>query len=138
VKLDLAMIACNFLQTPRSAHPKVEEYSPYYSTFKASDFTKTTDLIYQYPYGIRTLSGLSYVELLKAGSNFGEGKDMVELFGKYIINDTLKGDIALNDAANARDYTKFKDLVDKYDAYILTDSQMARRDDIMQPLLKYK
>lgn len=43
--LDLASYATNFLNTPRSAHPSVEEYSNFYSSLKAVDFAKTTDKV---------------------------------------------------------------------------------------------
>ena len=44
--LDLASYATNFLNTPRSAHPSVEEYSNFYSSLKAEDFAKTTNKVY--------------------------------------------------------------------------------------------
>jgi hypothetical protein len=51
MKWDLASYATNFLNTPRSAHPAVEEYSPYYATLKTQDFAKNTTEIYANPWG---------------------------------------------------------------------------------------
>lgn len=51
---DLASYATNFLNTPRSAHPAVEEYSAFYATLNAQDFAKATADVYTMPYGFRT------------------------------------------------------------------------------------
>jgi hypothetical protein len=48
---DLASYATNFLNTPRSAHPAVEEYSSFYATLDAKNFAKNTAEIYANPLG---------------------------------------------------------------------------------------
>lgn len=138
IKMDMAMMAANFLQTPRTAHPSREEYSPFYATLKATDYTSSTQPLYQYPYGSRVLRELPFFEVQKSGRQLKAGVDMVEVFGQYINNDTLKGDFVLGQAASARSYDRYKDLMDKYGSLILTDSQKVRQAAIRQPLLKYK
>lgn len=137
-KLEMAMIAINFLQTPRSAHPSVEEYSSFYNSLKAADFTSSTRPLYQYPYGKRVLGQLPFFEVLRSGKELSAGDDMVEIFGQYILNDTLKGDFVLDQAALAKGYDRYKELMDKYGSLILTDSQKVRQVAIRQPLLKFK
>ncbi|GAB3358914.1 hypothetical protein GCM10027566_24120 [Arachidicoccus ginsenosidivorans] len=137
-RMDMALIASNFLQTPRTAHPSVEEYSPYYQRLHAKDFTKSTDLIYNYPYGFRTMQALANLDFRTSGRKYEQGMDMIKAFNGYIINDTLKGDMVLNRASGIKDYGQFKEMMDNYGRYILTDSQKVREAAIRQPLLKFK
>lgn len=49
------------MNTPRSAHPSIEEYSDYYNSLSIVDFSSNASLVYQLPWGNRTLGGVSSV-----------------------------------------------------------------------------
>lgn len=136
--LDLASYATNFLNTPRSAHPSVEEYSNFYSSLKAEDFAKTTDKVYGYPWGFRTLSGIISVNMRQQGKAYKRGVEGVDVFTSFVPNDTLKGDLALENAAGYKTIGDYQALMAKYDKYVITKAQKERSDNIMNPLLTYK
>jgi len=136
--LDLASYATNFLNTPRSAHPSVEEYSNFYSSLKAVDFAKTTDKVYNYPWGYRTLSGIISVNMRQDGKAYKRGVEGVDIFASYLPNDTLKGDLALENAAGYKAIGDYQTLMAKYDKYVITKAQKERSSNIMNPLLTYK
>jgi thiol-disulfide isomerase/thioredoxin len=135
---DLASYATNFLNTPRSAHPSVEEYSNFYSTIKAEDFAKTTNKVYSYPWGFRTLSAIISVNMRQQGKAYKRGVEGVDLFASFVPNDTLKGDLALDNAAGYKTIGDYQTLMAKYDKYIITKAQKERSSNIMNPLLTYK
>jgi thiol-disulfide isomerase/thioredoxin len=135
---DLAGYATNFLFTPRSAHPAVEEYSPYYATLNCTDLAKQTASVYAQPWGMRSLSGLVNTKMMQAGTKRVRGVEGVTNMLKDIPNDTLKGDFVLNAAANYRTFSDFKELMDVYGKYVITKSQKKRQMDIMAPLALLK
>ncbi|SDZ77906.1 Thiol-disulfide isomerase or thioredoxin [Arachidicoccus rhizosphaerae] len=138
MKMYMTMIATNFLNTPRSAHPSVEEFSSYYSTIQPTDITTHTEPVYSFPWGVRTMEGMAQIKYRMNGGTFGQGTDMIKAFEPYILNDTLRGEMVLGRAASLRDYGQYKDLMDSYGSYILTDSQKLKQIAILTPLLKYK
>lgn len=135
---DLAGFATNFLYTPRSAHPAVEEYSSYYATLKSTDFAKQTAAVYTQPWGARSLNGLVNTNMRQADVKRAGGVEGVKTMLNYIPNDTLKGDFVLNAAANCRTFSDFKDIMDVYGKYVITKSQKKRHMDIMAPLALLK
>ncbi len=135
---DLASYATNFLNTPRSAHPAVEEYSPFYATLKAQDFAKNTAEIYANPWGNRTLSGLMSLNLRQGGYKFAAGLEGLKTNLSFVPNDTLKGDLVLDNAARYKSYADYKTLMDAYGSYVVTTSQKKRNLDIVTPLLTLK
>lgn len=135
---DLASYATNFLNTPRSAHPSVEEYSNFYSTLKTGDFAKTTANVYRYPYGFRTLSGLISLNMRQEAKAYKRGPEGVDLMTSFVPNDTLKGDMILDNAANYKTITEYEALIKGREKYILTKRQAERSATIMNPLLTYK
>jgi len=135
---DMASYATNFLNTPRTAHPSIEEYSPYYSTLKTQDFAKLTGPAYGNPWGERTLSGLISVNMRQGNVKYAGGMEGIKNMLVYLPNDTLKGDLILDKAANLRNYTDYKELIDTYGKYILTPSQKKRNLDILTPLAQLK
>lgn len=135
---DMAGYATNFLFTPRSAHPAVEEYSPYYATLKTADFAKNTASVYAQPWGARTLNSLVQTNMQQAGVKRARGIEGVTSLLSYLPNDTLKGDFVLNAAANYKAYNEFKALMDVYGKYVITKSQKKRHMDILAPLALLK
>lgn len=136
--LDLASYATNFLNTPRSAHPSVEELSNFYGTLKAADFAKTTAKVYHYPWGFRVLSGIVSVNMRQDEKTFKRGIEGVDLTTSYIPNDTLKGDFILDHAASYKTISDYMALMAGHEKYIITPSQKERSQNIMNPLLTYK
>lgn len=135
---DLAGYATNFLYTPRTAHPALEEYSPYYATLKSTDLAKQTASVYSQPWGGRSLNGLVNTNMRQGDVKRAGGIEGVTTMLNYIPNDTLKGDFVLNAAANCRTFSDFKDLMDVYGKYVITKSQKKRHMDIMAPLALLK
>lgn len=138
MSVDLANYATAFLNTPRSAHPSVEEYSNYYSTLKAQDFAQTTAKVYSHPWGFRTLTSLVSINMRQQGKAYKNGIEGVELVSSYVPNDTLKGDVVLENAARYKSYSDYQGLIDAMGRYIITPSQKKQSEDIMSPLLTYK
>ncbi|TKC60406.1 TlpA family protein disulfide reductase [Pedobacter hiemivivus] len=138
IQLDMVNYATNFLNTPRSAHPSVEEYSPYYARLKAQDLAKNTSLLYSYPWGSRVLSATISVNLRQQNIKYAPGLEGLKSTLSFIPNDTLKGDAILETALRYKNYTDYKDLMDAYGKYILTAGQKKRNLDIATPLLTLK
>jgi len=135
---DLASYAANFLNTPRTAHPAVEEFSPFYATLHAQDFAKNTRDLYTMPYGLRTLNGLINVNFRQQNLPFLRGVDGVKTTLNFVPNDTLKGEFVLDAAANYKTHTEFKALMDAFGQYVVTTKQKKRKLDIETPLLTLK
>jgi len=135
---DLAAYATNFLNTPRSAHPAVEEYSSFYATLHAQDFAKTTGDVYSMPFGFRTLGGLISVNQRQQGIKYVPGLEGVKNNLNLIPNDTLKGEWVLEAAGRYKTHAEFKTLIGSYGQYILTAAQKKRSLDIETPLLTLK
>lgn len=138
MSVDLANYASTFLNTPRSAHPKVEEYSPYYSTLKAQGFAQHTAKIYKHPWGFRTLTSVISINMRQQGKPYLKGNDGVGLLLSYVPNDTLKGDLVLENASRFKSYSDYQELMGVYGKYLLTKSQQLQSEAIMSPLLTYK
>ncbi|WP_052496636.1 TlpA family protein disulfide reductase, partial [Pedobacter lusitanus] len=138
LKLDMASYATNFLNTPRSAHPSVEEYSPYYSQMKATDFAENTRQVYSYPWGQRVLSALVSVDMRKDGVKYKSGLEGMKDFFSYLPNDTLKGDMVLQTASGYKSFSDYQSLMAAYGKYVLTKEQKLKSEQIMSPLLTYK
>ncbi len=135
---DLASYATNFLNTPRSAHPATEELSPYYEKLKAKDFTKNTASAYAYPWGSRTINGLISLNMRQDGMKFLPGVEGVKTNMTYVLNDTLKGDIALERMTGLKSYENYEEFKKSFGQYFLNKSQKQRDMDILTPLASLK
>lgn len=138
MEMDLTNFATNFLNTPRSAHPSIEEYSEFYSTLKAPKIAQTTEKVYNYPYGQRVLSSLISVNMRQEAKAYKPGLEGIEIFTSYVPNDTLKGDIALDFISRYKTYDEYKEAMNKFGKYVLTKAQKDRSEALMSPLLTYK
>ena len=138
MQLDLASYATNFLNTPRSAHPSIEEYSDFYATLKANEISKTTKKVYNYPYGLRTLSALVSVNMRQDKKPYKPGAEGLSTYISYIPNDTLKGDLVLENLGRYKDYDSYKAITDQFGKYILTKAQKEKDNALISPLLTYK
>lgn len=138
MQMDLANYATNFLNTPRSAHPSVEEYSDFYGTLKASEISKDTKKVYHHPYGLRTLSALISVNMRQDKKNYKTSVEGLNLYFTYVPNDTLKGDLVLENLAKYKDYNSYKAITDQFGQYLLTKTQKEKDNALVSPLLTYK
>lgn len=135
---DMAGYASNFLNTPRSAHPSVEEYSPFYATLKVQDFAKNASDVYSQPWGNRTVGGVLGVNKRQAGIKYTSGLQMLKDDLAFLPNDTLKGDVVLETATRFKNFDDYKALIDAYGKYIITANQKKRNVDIVTPLALLK
>jgi thiol-disulfide isomerase/thioredoxin len=135
---DMTNYAVNFLNTPRTAHPAVEEYSPYYSTLKAADFAKNTAGVYIQPWGARMLDGLILLNLRQQNMKLVGGMEGLKNTLSFIPNDTLKGNIVLKNAANLKGYNDYQELMAAYGKYLITKDQQQKGRDILAPLASLK
>lgn len=138
IKMDLASYATSFLNTPRSAHPSVEEYSDYYEGLNTADFAKSTKMVYNYPWGERTLANIISVDLRKKNIKYVPGLEWVKIQTSLVPNDTLKGDLVLQTAERYKTFAEYKSLKDAYGNYILTKNQQKKDLDILTPLAMLK
>lgn len=138
IQWDLAANATNFLNTPRSAHPAVEEYADYYKSLTLVKFAKNAALVYQMPWGNRTLGGISSVVRRTANIPYEKGIMGLQQDIQLLPNDTLKGDAILNYLARQKDYASYKEAADKYHTYFLTASQKQRATGIMNDMAQLK
>ncbi|MCZ4243180.1 TlpA family protein disulfide reductase [Pedobacter punctiformis] len=138
MQMDMTSYATSFLNTPRSAHPSVEEYSDYYAGLNTAGLSKNTSLIYNYPWGIRTLSSIISVELRKNNVKYVPGLEWVKIQTNLVPNDTLKGDLILETAERYKAFADYKLLKETYGKYILTKSQQKKDLDILTPLALLK
>jgi thiol-disulfide isomerase/thioredoxin len=138
IQWDLAANATNFLNTPRSAHPAVEEYTDYYKSVNLNNFAKNASVVYQMPWGNRTLGGISSVARRTANIPPGKGITGLQQDLDFLPNDTLKGDVVLTYLARQKDYTSYKEAADKYHTYFLTTSQKQRAKGIMNDMAQLK
>lgn len=135
---DMAAYASNFLNTPRPAHPSIEEYSPFYATLKAQDFAKNTNEVYSQPWGNRILNGLISVNRRQQKIKYTNELESLKSNLNFLPNDTLKGDAVLDVAARAKSFDDYKNIIDTYGKYIITASQKKRNLDIVTPLALLK
>ncbi|WP_207535997.1 TlpA family protein disulfide reductase [Desertivirga arenae] len=137
MQMDLAMYATAFLFTPRTAHPADEELSSFYSSIKADDFGTKASKVYQYPWGYRTLNSVIQLNMRQDGKKYKSGLEGTDIFLSYVKNDTLKGDVVLEQASRYKGYTDYEELMKKYGSLMLTESQKQRDKDIMYSLVSY-
>ncbi|MGJ1448076.1 TlpA family protein disulfide reductase [Sphingobacterium spiritivorum] len=134
MQMDLINYATFFISSsPRTVHPKVEEYSAFYATLKTKELAVNTQKMYNYPYGQQVLSSLVWINMQqdKVG---GAGLDKIL---EYVPNDTLKGDIVLEYLAQIKDYKSYKAVTDQFGRYLVTKTQKEKYIDLISPLLTY-
>jgi thiol-disulfide isomerase/thioredoxin len=139
MKLDLALYAVTFLYTPRTAHPSMQEYSSYYSSLHTADFTKTTGLVYNYPWGVRAVGMLISLDQKRNGYQYEANRaKFIENCLSYVQNDTLKGDVILANLGQMKSYEEYKKIMDVFGSYMITENQKKRDVAIVSPLATLK
>jgi len=138
MKWDLAAYATNFLNTPRGAHPSIEEYSPYYATLKTREFADKAYVAYGQPWGLRILSAMITLNLRQENIKLQGGIEGLKNTLALIPNDTLKGDFVLESAGRNKNYTDYQSVTATYGQYLLTKSQQQKDRDQLVPLVSLK
>lgn len=134
MQMDLINYAVSFIGSPRTVHPKIEEYSAFYATLKTKELAVYTQAMYNYPYGMQVLSSLVWMNMEqdKVGGQ-GLGKAI-----EYVPNDTLKGDLVLEYLTQIDDYKSYKAVTDRFGKYLLTKTQKEKNISLIVPLLSYE
>ncbi len=132
-EMDLFFVTAELLSTPRSAHPSTADYTPYFKTIDVPRYTTDTRL-FRYPHGMRMMRSL---QSLPARLGNGDASDYsMEARMKGIVNDTLKGEIVLQQAAGLKTFLGYNDLDQQYGKYLLTGDQTRRATAIKTELAK--
>lgn len=134
---DLLNNALYFLATPRSAHPKGEDFIDFYKNdINLPSITATADIL-DYPYGM-TILNLSRMQILFM-SNL-PSNEISKAYDTYvaldrdlpnIVNSTVKGEVVLQDAKSIKSYEGLLDFQSKYGKYLVTDLQKSKFKDIL-------
>lgn len=138
VELDLAFLANNFLNTPRTAHPDKQELPVYYASLRTDSLFPNTASVYFYPWGKRALSAQVFWDLRQDDKTYKPGLPGLEESLAYIANDTLKGDYVLDFAGRLKDYTEYIETKKAFGQYMITESQQARNLEIATLLATLK
>ncbi|WEK18984.1 MAG: TlpA disulfide reductase family protein [Candidatus Pedobacter colombiensis] len=135
---DIAGYATNFLNTPRTAHPTLEQYSPYYATVKIQDFAKNTAGVYRQPWGSRVLGGVVGLTSRMQNTKRVGGMEGLKNTLDFVPNDTLKGDFVLESAGRLKSFVEYQDMMAMYGKYVLTNNQQQKSRDQLAPLASLK
>ncbi|WP_315815437.1 TlpA disulfide reductase family protein [Paraflavitalea speifideaquila] len=131
-KADVLSWAIGFITSPNSVHPTAEDYTAYYQSIKAEDYTRDGYLL-RYPMGVRLVSFLPMVEDMVAGHKLNMQLD--ERLSR-VLNDTLRGEMVLQNASGLKTYLGYQDLDKNYGKFILTADQQRRLSDIKAKLAR--
>jgi thiol-disulfide isomerase/thioredoxin len=130
VNYDPAYFALTLLLYPTASKPHEEDYTDYVKNFNANKFLQNEEL-FKFPYGANMISNL--VAFKNGSLGYGFDQNLMS-----IKSDPLKGEFALSQAAIVKSYNKYKDIVDKYGKYFLTDDQKIRAEAIAAKMNIYK
>jgi thiol-disulfide isomerase/thioredoxin len=131
-------IAQMFLNTPRSEHPQPADFIDFYKKMNIPEFTKSTALL-NYPNGVNLISYIDNIKL-RMQPDYNPEKEMTRLQDgesqvlEEIQNPELKGEYVLLLANHIKTYPGIMDYKQKYDSYLINDSQKARMRDIVAKL----
>lgn len=135
---DLANYASNYINTPRSAHPELSEFSPYYASLNIQDLSKSAAKLYAYPWGYRVAESTMMISMRQKNIPFAPGIEGVKQSLSLISNDTLKGDFALKRMESLKNYTDYTAYADAFGEYFLTDKLKKKHVDIAAALATLK
>lgn len=131
IKWDVAANATNYLNTPRTVHPALEEYADYYGSLSIQDFSRDASLVYSLPWGNRTLAAVSFVTRRMDKVPYEKGINNLIIDLNRFTNDTLKADVVLNYLSRQKEYKDYKEASDKFKHMIITPSQKQRAATIL-------
>lgn len=132
-EMNMLYCATELLSTPRGAHPSENDYTPYFRNLEVPYYTTDTRLL-RYPFGMRMMRTL---QMMPARMGNGDVKDYsIEARMKGIVNDTLKGEIVLQQAGALKTHLGYTDLDKQHGKYLLTPDQASRAKGIETELAK--
>lgn len=131
------LYAVNMLTTPRKAHPTMEEWDPYYETISVKNLTRNASDFYRFPWAVRLLGSTQGLEIRRNKSTNYRDLDYAM---SQTVNDTLKGDVVVQaiEGIKNQDRKAFKETMEKYGKYIVTDAQKARTDVVAVQMAQIK
>lgn len=133
----IANYAVNLISTPRSAHPTVEEWDPYYQGLTTNSFAQNAAELYRYPWGARTLNTIQNLERRKDKSvNFLD----LNYVMKVTPNDTLKGDAVVQfiERPQNQTYKIYQTIMANFGKYVVTGVQKQRISVVNAKLAQLK
>ncbi|MCL2416447.1 MAG: TlpA family protein disulfide reductase [Bacteroidales bacterium] len=121
-QFDLIHCAVQLLMIPRSRHPRLEDFPNFYRELKVQNFDNTDILIFPY----RLLPNILFIQNKFTEEDLIAGNPGIALMG-MLTNDTLKGEIFLNDVlASIRELPRMQEANTQFAKYITTDDQQRR------------
>lgn len=148
---DMAVIALNFIYTPRTAHPEQKDFPEYYNTLNIASLTKNTDLLH-HPYGNAILRIVIMREMnMYTAKNPEEGTYNLKNTMNYILpqigDELMKSQVVANNIDGLKNYNVYLEFEQNYGKYLLTavhkDALKKKRDDLIketevQPTVDFK
>lgn len=128
-RYDLLTCGVNF-NPPRDADPHGRHYTEFYSRIDIPALTRTTAL-YRYPFGMALLKRLREVYPRISGTTPPVSAD---LFLGVVANDTLRGELVLEDAAKLKSQAGFEEWMRDRGRYVVTSSQQKRECSMREAL----
>ncbi|NML23031.1 TlpA family protein disulfide reductase [Pseudoflavitalea sp. G-6-1-2] len=138
VSMDLLNYSNQFLNTPRSVHPEVAQFSAYYNTIRVEELTSHAASFYNYPWGNRTLSSVLMTAMRQKGIIPGGGPKGFSGILSMVSNDTLKGDLALERMASVKGYDEYQQYLDLFGKFMITANQEREKLKQLQALEPFK
>jgi thiol-disulfide isomerase/thioredoxin len=122
-KFNILDIAIHFVYTPRTAHPEGADFPDYYRKLNLADLTQTTAIMKYYPSGIDIIEKVIFNNLRLTDQKITNPVNAIMENISTIVNDTLKGELAVKFASNNRTLASFIDYEKQYSKYLITENQ---------------
>ncbi|WP_159452612.1 TlpA family protein disulfide reductase [Pedobacter nyackensis] len=123
VRWDIARFVGNYLNNSPKGNLNPALYTPSVKALKATDYSKSAQEVYKFPFGNQTIKLLTQMEVMKAEKQIPEGINGLEQRLRFIQSDTLKGDEVLSYLALQKSYRPFTEATNKYGSYFVTAKQ---------------
>jgi thiol-disulfide isomerase/thioredoxin len=128
-KYNLLDIAMNFIFTPRTMHPKSEDFLSYYRDMNLTTLTQTTEIMKYIPNSIDDIERIIINKLVLDSKEINNPFESIMENIPKISNDTIKGELIVKMMAHIKSYEKLLDYEKTYEKYILTKSQKNKMQD---------
>ncbi|RAJ08464.1 thiol-disulfide isomerase/thioredoxin [Chitinophaga skermanii] len=129
-EMSLYAYANHYLMTPRTKHPVATDFPAFYKTEdvkKMSAYPGVTN----YPFAVRIFEGMVSTQMKNV-----EGDRSWKNAVTMISNDTLRGEIALQNGAYVKTYAAWQEIEQTYGQYFITPSQVERKTQIVAEIAK--
>lgn len=130
IDYDVDFYAMNFLSTPRTMHPKREDWPEYYNTI-VSEEQFVTDEVLRFPFGVRMLSNYTRFVYKCEGMKYELKEEYYDFCLDHLKSDRLKGEYLLQNVfSSIKSYDQFLMWTERYGKYLVTPSQKKRVEAI--------